>query len=151
MVDYISPHLYFSLSFHSGLSGKDAFVLYGKVWGHTNSFPYMTLGLKFLASRQTPPTNPYTHICSRKLAHVPEISLWDSYYFDILLDRYYYFSHFTHEKTKVLFVQSGCSTSDFSFLHCLPELAQTHVHWVGDAILPFCLLSSPPPPAFSLS
>ena len=27
-----------------------------------------------------------------------------------------------------------CSTPDFSVLHCLPEFAQTHVHWVGDTI-----------------
>ena len=31
-------------------------------------------------------------------------------------------------------------------LHHLPELAQTHVHWVGDDIQPpFCLLSPSPP------
>ena len=28
----------------------------------------------------------------------------------------------------------GCSTPDFPVHHQLPELAQTHVHWVGDAI-----------------
>ena len=33
----------------------------------------------------------------------------------------------------------------------LPELAQTHVHWVGDAIQPSCPLLSPSPPAFNLS
>ena len=27
-----------------------------------------------------------------------------------------------------------CSMPGFSVLHCLPEFAQTHVHWVGDAI-----------------
>ena len=27
-----------------------------------------------------------------------------------------------------------CSTPGFPVLHCLLELAQTHVHWVGDAI-----------------
>ena len=35
-------------------------------------------------------------------------------------------------------------------LHHLPELAQTHVHWIGDAIHPL-ILSSPSPSAFSLS
>ena len=35
--------------------------------------------------------------------------------------------------------------------HHLPELAQTHVHWVGDAIQPSCILLPPSPPAFSLS
>ena len=29
-----------------------------------------------------------------------------------------------------------CSTTGFPVLHHLPELAQTHVHWVGDAIQP---------------
>ena len=33
----------------------------------------------------------------------------------------------------------------------LPEPAQTHVHWVSDAIQPFHPLSSPSPPAFNLS
>ena len=35
--------------------------------------------------------------------------------------------------------------------HQLPEFTQTHVHWVGDAIQPSHLLSSPSPPAFNLS
>ena len=29
-----------------------------------------------------------------------------------------------------------CWTPRFPVLHCLPEFAQTHVHWVGDAIQP---------------
>ena len=36
-----------------------------------------------------------------------------------------------------------CSTPDFPFLYQLPELAQNHVHWVGDAIQPSHPLSSP--------
>ena len=35
--------------------------------------------------------------------------------------------------------------------HQLPEFIQTHVHWVGDTIQPFCPLSSPSPPAFNIS
>ena len=35
--------------------------------------------------------------------------------------------------------------------HQLPELAQTHVHRVGDAIQPSHPLSSPSPPAFNIS
>ena len=42
------------------------------------------------------------------------------------------------------------SMSGFPVLHHFLELAQTHVHWVGDAIQPFHPLSSPPPPALSL-
>ena len=44
-----------------------------------------------------------------------------------------------------------CSTPDFPVLHHLPEFAQTHVHWVGNAIQPSRPLSSPSLPAHSLS
>ena len=43
-----------------------------------------------------------------------------------------------------------CSMPGFLVLHHLPELAQTHVHWVCDAIQPSRPLSSPSLPAFSL-
>ena len=38
----------------------------------------------------------------------------------------------------------------FSVLHHLPELAETHVHWVSDAIQPSHPLSSPSPLAFNI-
>ena len=41
--------------------------------------------------------------------------------------------------------------SGFPVLHYLPEFAQIHVHWAGDAIQWSCPLSSPFPPAISLS
>ena len=44
-----------------------------------------------------------------------------------------------------------CSTPGFPVRHYLLEFAQTHVHWVGDAIQPSHPLSSPSPPAFNLS
>ena len=44
-----------------------------------------------------------------------------------------------------------CSTSGFPVLHYILELAQTHVHRVGDAIQPSHPLSSPSPPALNLS
>ena len=40
-----------------------------------------------------------------------------------------------------------CSTSGFSVFHYLPEFAQTHAHWVNDAIQPY----HPLPPSSSLS
>ena len=43
------------------------------------------------------------------------------------------------------------STPGFPVQHQLPELVQTHIHWVGDAIQPSHPLSSPSPPAFNLS
>ena len=55
-------------------------------------------------------------------------------------------------------VQSGltlcdpmdCSMPGFPVLHYFIQFAQTHVHWVGDAIQPSHPLSSPSPPAFNL-
>ena len=44
-----------------------------------------------------------------------------------------------------------CSTPGLPVHHQLPELTQTHVHWVCDVIQPSHPLSSPSPPAFNLS
>ena len=41
-----------------------------------------------------------------------------------------------------------CSTPVLPVHHQLPEFAQTHVHWVGDAIQPSHPLSSPSPPTW---
>ena len=43
------------------------------------------------------------------------------------------------------------STPGLPVHHQLPELTQTHVHWVSDAIQPSYPLSSPSPSAFNLS
>ena len=45
----------------------------------------------------------------------------------------------------------NCNTPGFPVSHQLPELAQTHVHWVGDAIHQSHPLLPPSPPAFNLS
>ena len=45
----------------------------------------------------------------------------------------------------------NCSAPGLPVHHQLPELTQTHIHWVGDAIQPSHPLSSPSPPAFNLS
>ena len=42
------------------------------------------------------------------------------------------------------------STPGFLVLHYLPEFAQTHVHWVGDAFQSFHPQLPPSPPALSL-
>ena len=44
-----------------------------------------------------------------------------------------------------------CSMPGFPVFHHLLELAQTHVHWVRDAIQPSHPLSPSSPPVFSLS
>ena len=46
---------------------------------------------------------------------------------------------------------TDCSMAAFSVLHDLREFAQTHVHWVGDAIQPPQLLLSHSPPVLNLS
>jgi len=45
----------------------------------------------------------------------------------------------------------NCSTPGLPVHHQLPEFAQTHVHWIGDAIQLSHPLSSPYPPALNLS
>ena len=50
-----------------------------------------------------------------------------------------------------LYDPTDCSTPGFPVHHQLLELAQTYVHRVGDVIQPSHPLSSPSPPAFSLS
>ena len=44
-----------------------------------------------------------------------------------------------------------CSKPGFPVLHYLSEFAQTHVHWVGDAIQPSPPLSPPSLPALNLT
>ena len=44
-----------------------------------------------------------------------------------------------------------CSTPGFHVLHYLPEFAETHAHWVDDAIQLSHLLSPASPPALNLS
>ena len=50
-----------------------------------------------------------------------------------------------------LFVTPCCSTPGFPVHHQLPELAQTPIRWVGDAIQPPHPLSPPSPPALNLT
>ena len=50
-----------------------------------------------------------------------------------------------------LYNSMDCSTPGLPVHHQVLELAQSRVHWVGDAIQPPHPLSSPSPPAFNLS
>ena len=50
-----------------------------------------------------------------------------------------------------LFEAPWTSTPAFPVLHHLPEFAETHAHWVSDAIQPSHPLLSPSPPTFNLS
>ena len=46
---------------------------------------------------------------------------------------------------------TDCSTLGFPVPHHLPDFAQVHVHWIGDAIQPSHPLSPSSPSAFNLS
>ena len=46
---------------------------------------------------------------------------------------------------------TDCNTPGFLVLHHLPELVQSHVHWVSDAIQSSLPLLPPSPPALNLS
>ena len=63
---------------------------------------------------------------------------------------YYQFSSVT-QLCLTLSYPMDCSTPGFPVHHQLPELTQTHVHQVGDAIPPSYPLFSPSSPAFNLS
>jgi len=76
----------------------------------------------------------------------------DGDYFNLLLSKqtsYWSISCCCHVMSHLL-DPMDCSTPGFPVLHHLPELAQTHVHWVSDVIQP-SPLSSPSPSAFNLS
>ena len=66
---------------------------------------------------------------------------------------YKFFSsfQFSHSVMSDSLCPMECSTPGSPILHRLLEFAQTHGHWVGDAIQPSHSLLPPSPPAFSLS
>ena len=55
------------------------------------------------------------------------------------------------ESCLTLWDPNNCSMPGVPVHHELSEIAQTHVHWVGDVIQSFHPLLSPSPPAFNLS
>ena len=59
---------------------------------------------------------------------------------------------FSHKVMSVwLWNPMGCSMPGFFVPHYLLEFAQTHVHWVSDAVQPSHPLLPPSPPALNLS
>ena len=60
-------------------------------------------------------------------------------------------AQFSHSVCPTLCNPMNCSTPGLPVHHQPPELTQTHVHWVGDAIQPSHPLSFPSPPAFHFS
>ena len=93
-----------------------------------------------------PPTHthtpPPTHPCIYSLSPIDRISAWSFIQAS---------SSSVTQSCLTLCNPMDYSMPGFPVYPQLPELAQTHVHRVGDAIQSSHPLSSPPPPAFNLS
>ena len=83
------------------------------------------------------PVNPHIKVDTRSITYKSTVILFRSVQ---LLRRLWLF---------VTPCTAACQ--GFPVHHQLLELSQTHGHWVGDAIQPSYLLSSPSPPAFNLT
>ena len=93
-----------------------------------------------------------SQVCDHQLCKIPLLFLNDTWHsgnpFSLLFDccccsvAQLYLAFCDH---------MDCSTPSFPVLHYLPEIAQSYVHQVSDAIQPSHPLSSPSPPAFNLS
>ena len=97
--------------------------------------------------------------CSAAGCIVSFILLLLRYYFPRILNQYY-FKYFSPGSVQFSSVTQLCltfcnsmywSTTGFPVPHQLPELAQTHIHRVCDAIQPSHPVSSPSLTAFNLS
>ena len=85
-----------------------------------------------------------------KNAFLYVIRYWNKNTFYNVIKNMYCLELFSYSVCMTLCNPINCSIPGFPVLHHLPELAQTHVCWVGDAIQPSHPLLSPSP-AFNLS
>ena len=89
------------------------------------------------------------HWTAREFPTIIDFQVLFNWSWCIILVIYYWCS--VTESYLILCNPMDCSMPGFPVHHQLPELAQPHVHRVGDAIQPSHPLSSPSPPAFNLS
>ena len=82
--------------------------------------------------------------------YAPLFSHDQSFWFNLFLNEFNEFSSVT-QSCPTLCDPMGWSIPWFPVPNQLPELAQTHVHQVDDAMQPSHPLSSPSPPAFNIS
>ena len=82
-----------------------------------------------LSSPPPPPSHPALPFLSLLILASPS-----SYH--IIITVFFLFCCSATQSCLTLFDLMGCSTPSYSVLHYLPEFAQTHVHWVSDAIQP---------------
>ena len=102
-------------------------------------------------------TNPDSILKRRDITLLAKVCVVKAMIFPVVMYRY---ERRIIKKAMCVLLPQSCltlcdpmnsSTSGFPVLHYLPEFAQTHVHWVSDAIQPSHLLSSPSPPIFPSS
>ena len=92
----------------------------------------------------------YLRLLKKKKKGFKKINTQGMFLVKLLFHFYICFSSFT-QSCPTLCDPMNCSTPGLPVHHQLPEFSQTHVHWVGDAIQPSHLLSSPSPPALNPS
>ena len=73
---------------------------------------------------------------------------WDDWYF---LNNYFCCCYSVAKSCLTLCQSHGLQHASFPLLHYLLEFAQTHVHWVSDAIPAILSSVAPSPSAFNLS
>ena len=83
-------------------------------------------------------------------AHAKNLVIILDIYFPTHLPTPCYYYRSVTKSCLTLCDPKNCSMSGFLVLYYLPEFAQTHVHWVSDAIKPSHPLSLPSPPALNL-
>ena len=122
--------------------------------GLENPMDSIVLGVEKSQTRLSDfPFTPQFSFCSLHSSHAllpplcPQVcSLHLNLHCCLFLDSMYLFSSVT-QSCRTLCYPMNRSTPGLPVHHHLPELTQTHVHRVGDAIQPFHPLSSPCPPA----
>ena len=136
MYHFSRPHIY-ALIYDRKLFFLTYFTLYDKLLAHPCLYKWHNFA----------PFYGLVIFCCVYVPHLlyPFISSWTFW-----LVPYPHFSSVA-QLCPTLCDPMDCSTPGFPVHHPLPELIQTHVYQVGDAIQPSHPLSSPSPPALNLS
>ena len=114
------------------------------MWNWTCPLKSLVEEVRIFVKSLIPSEMPCTHLTLGKL--------WTLRFFPLLKPTLLIHCCFSVTQSRpTLCDPMDCSTPVFSVLHYLPELADTHVHWIGDAIQLSYPLASPSPSALNLS
>ena len=134
--------------FHCPPKDKDGFLGVNTPGNLESRGPWESLVLCFLCSTYTSVSTFFSLLASRNQKKA-NILLWN--HATVLKFKLSVQFSSVAQSCPTLCDPMGCSTPGLPVHHQLPEIAQTHVHRVGDAIQPSHPLSSPSPPTFNLS